>query len=541
MNGSFLIHQLLENSALRHPQKPAVIYGDDSLTYQELAERSRSLANDLKRSGIKCGDAVGILLRKSLASIVSVYGILMSGAAYVPIDPMLPGNRIKYIIDNCNIRQLITSAEYWDRHRSILDEIASLDRVILTDKGPVVPSSKKTSSRFTDWKTVLGAPADSRTEPFPDTYPAYILHTSGSTGQPKGVVISHLNSLTFIQTAAEHFRISGTDRLACHAPLHFDLSVFDIFVSASAGATLVLIPESTSLFPVKLAEFIKANRITVWNSVSSALSLLADRGFQEGSSVPDMRLVIFSGEVMPQKYLKKLNSHMTGATFCNIYGQTEANSSTCYVVKEIPEDPKWKIPVGKALPNFEVFLIGEDGAEVTQPDREGEIFVNSSTVAQGYINMPELTKDRFVPDPRSPSFSRTVYKTGDIGYYDSEGNLVFLYRKDNMIKVRGHRVELGEIERTLSSHESVDLAVVTCVPDETLTNRIAAFVSWRSGVEGDVRRIKSFCEVHLPRYMLPEAIWPIEKWPRTANDKIDRKLLQNLAVKNLTPEINNPV
>ena len=533
MNASFLIHQILENTARSDPHKQAVIFGDDSLTYSELVERSRSLAHALKESGIERGDMVGIMLRKSLSSIAGLYGILMSGAAYVPIDPLLPGNRIKYIIDNCNIRQLITSAEYGNRHLPILEGNMTLERIILTDKEPSALKSRVKTSRFSDSTPVM---RELKIETFPDTYPAYILHTSGSTGQPKGVVISHLNSLTFIKTAAEYFRISGTDRLASHAPLHFDLSVFDIFVSAIAGATLVLIPESTSLFPVKLAEFIKDKRITVWNSVSSALSLLADRGFQEESLIPDMRMVIFSGEVLPQKYLKKLKAHMAGATFCNIYGQTEANSSTCHVVKEIPEDPKWKIPVGKALPNFEVFLIGEDGVEVKQPGQEGEIYVNSNTVAQGYINMPELTRERFVPDPRFPSAPRTVYKTGDIGFYDTEGNLVFLYRKDNMIKVRGHRVELGEIERTISSHDSVDLAVVTCVPDETTTNRVAAFVSWRSGAKGDVRLIKSFCEKHLPRYMLPEAIWPVEKWPLTANDKIDRKLLQNLAIKNLTAE-----
>jgi len=533
MTNSFLIQQILENTTTRYPHKQAVIFGDDSLTYLELVEGSRSLAHALKESGIRRGDMVGIMLRKSLSSIISLYGILMSGAAYVPIDPLLPGNRIKYIIDNCGIRRLITSAEYVDRHMAILDENPNLEKVIITDKEPAAIRSKTKTIHLMDWKAVMGFSAELQEERFPDTYPAYVLHTSGSTGHPKGVVISHLNSLTFVKTAVEHFNISGTDRLACHAPLHFDLSVFDIFVSAAAGATLVLVPESTSLFPVKLAEFIKNNRITVWNSVSSALSLLADRGFPEGSLIPDMRLVIFSGEVLPQKYLKKLKSHMTEATFCNIYGQTEANSSTCYVIKEIPDDPKWKIPVGKALPNFEVLLIGEDGVEVKQPGQEGEIFVNSNTVAQGYINMPELSRERFVPDPRFPSTPRTVYKTGDIGYYDTDGNLVFLYRKDNMIKVRGHRVELGEIERTLSSHDSVDLAVVTCVPDDKTTNRIAAFVSWRRGVNGNVRLIKSFCEHHLPRYMMPEAIWPVEKWPLTANDKIDRKLLQDQAKEKL--------
>ncbi len=534
MNAPFLIHQLLENTAGRAPHKHAVILGEDSLTYLELVERSRALAHYLKDSGVHHGDMVGIMLRKSLASIVSLYGILMSGAAYVPIDPQLPGNRIKYILDNCKIRQLVTSGDYAERHQSVLDESPSLEELIITDNEPTALKSNAERISFTDWNVATRFSAGIRLETFPDTYPAYVLHTSGSTGQPKGVVISHLNSLTFVKTAAEFFNISSADRLACHAPFHFDLSVFDIFVSAAAGATLVLIPESTSLFPVKLAEFIKVNRITVWNSVSSALSLLADRGFRQDSLAPDMRLVIFSGEVLPQKYLKILKARMPQASFCNIYGQTEANSSTCYLVREIPDDPKWKIPVGTAMPNFEVFLVGDDGAEVTQPNQEGEIFVNSNTVAYGYINMPELTKERFVPDPRSVSTSRTVYRTGDIGTYDINGNLIFLYRKDSMIKVRGHRVEIGEIERMLSSHDSVDLAVVTSVPDETMTNRIAAYVSWRSGKTGDVKLIRSFCENQLPRYMVPEAIWSVEKWPLTANDKIDRQALRSMAKERLS-------
>ncbi len=526
MSRRFLIHGLLEDAAARNPHGQAILFGGESLTYSELERRSRSFACALREAGIGRGEMVGIMLRKSLSSIVALYGVLMAGGAYVPMDPLLPSTRIQYIIRNCRIRQLVTSVEYGTRHLSVLD----VERVVLTEGEPAAWRSGVETSRFADWTS---GSAGARPEDYPDTYPAYVLHTSGSTGNPKGVVISHLNCLTFVNAAVEYFGVSEADRLACHAPLHFDLSVFDIFVSAAAGATLVLVPESASLFPVKLAEFIQANRITVWNSVSSALSLLADRGFAEEARVPDMKLVIFSGEVLPTKYLRKLTVHMPGARFCNIYGQTEANSSTGYFVTEIPDDPKWKTPVGKALPNFEVFLIGEDGTEIRGPGREGEIFVNSSTVSQGYLGMPELTSERFVPDPRFPSTRRTVYRTGDVGSFDEDGNLVFLSRKDSMVKVRGHRVELGEIERTLASHDSVDLAVVTHVPDDTTTNRIFAFVSWRKGATGDIRLLKAFCERHLPRYMIPEGIWPVERWPLTANDKIDRKSLQHQAAEKI--------
>lgn len=513
----FLVHQLLEQAALQEPGREAVVLGEASLTYAELLERSRALARVLREAGLRRGGMAGILLRKSLSSIVGVYGILMAGAAYVPVDPMLPDSRVKHILDNCGILHLVASEECLSRRRGVLKDRTGLLTVLLEDGQP--PTAPPLAGEWVP-------------ECFPDTYPAYVLHTSGSTGLPKGVVITHLNSLTFVKSAARYFGISAEDRLACHAPLHFDLSVFDIFVAAAAGATLVLVPEGDSLFPVQLGEFIRERRITVWNSVSSALSQLADRGLQGDDPVPKLRLVIFSGEVLPRKFLEKLKVLMPAATFCNIYGQTEANSSTCYRVGGLPEDPMWKIPVGRALPNFEVFLMGDDGKEVTRPVAEGEIYVNAGTVAMGYINMPGLTAERFVTDPRFPSTPRTVYRTGDVGHYDEEGNLVFLHRKDSMVKVRGHRVELGEVERTVLSHESVELAVVTAVPDEIASNRIAVFVSWRGGARGDVRNVKSFCERNLPRYMLPSAIWTVEEWPLTPNDKIDRRALQALAKRN---------
>jgi non-ribosomal peptide synthetase component F len=310
------------------------------------------LARALSCRGVLPGDLVGLYLPKSIESIIALFGVLLCGGGYVPIDPNAPKNRVRSIIENCSIRVLIASNTLLKRNFPVEGDLDDLDCLVIigvSEPGVVF----RTTSTTVLWQEALDTELVN-----PDVWigsdstPAYILHTSGSTGNPKGVVISHLNALTFVRSAIEHFELDGSDRFACHAPLHFDLTVFDIYVSIFLGATLILIPDNLSVFPLKLSEYIRKQRVTVWNSVSSVLSLIADMGCHGDERFEDMRLVIFSGEVLPVKYLNKLKKHMVNATFCNIYGQTEANSSTCYVVDEIPPNSQWVIPVGKPLPNF---------------------------------------------------------------------------------------------------------------------------------------------------------------------------------------------
>jgi amino acid adenylation domain-containing protein len=362
-----------------------------------------------------------------------------------------------------------------------------------------------------------------------DTTPAYILHTSGSTGMPKGVGLSHLNSLTFVNAAAEYFRVEKEDRLGCHAPLQFDLTVFDIFVAVSRGAAIVLVPEGLSVFPMKLAQFVDESGITVWNSVASVLSMLAERGKIDRFGFDSMRAVIFSGDVLPVKYLRKLAQSFRRASFYNVYGQTEANSSTCYRVDEIPDDEGWKIPIGKALPNFEVFALGDDGRTVESPGEIGELYVRSSSVAAGYWRDEAKTSEAFVTDPGSELCNRKAYRTGDLVTLDGEGNYLFLGRKDQQVKSRGYRIQLSEIETVLNNHPSVKEAVVVAVPDELLGNRIVSHVSAADGAKTDERELLGYCGKILPMYMLPEKITFHEKLPRTPTGKIDRKLLRDTA------------
>ena len=531
----YLLHHTLTEAASRFPDKPVVIERDREVTYAQFLRSAGALARTLRSRGVSPGVLVGLYLPKSIESIVAMFAVLMCGGAYVPIDPKAPKSRVRSILNNCRIRILIASDTLLIRNFPGGGELDDLKCLVITGVSEPGGADRITQSTVLWQEAMDNEPLNSDAWIGSDSSPAYILHTSGSTGSPKGVVISHLNALTFVRSAIAHFDLGASDRFACHAPLHFDLTVFDIYVSISLGATLILIPDNLSVFPLKLSEYLRNERVTVWNSVSSVLSMIADKGCHGDQGFENMRLVIFSGEVLPVKYLLKLKEYMANAIFCNIYGQTEANSSTCYVVDSIPQDPQWKIPVGKPLSNFEVFLLDEKGGEVLEPRREGEIYVKGSSVALGYFQNPELTSDRFPEGPRLPSPAPRVYRTGDMAVYDENRDLVFIGRRDNMVKVRGHRVELEEIEQCLGSHDDVQLAVAVAVPDEKFTNRIFSFVSFKDGTTVDPEYLLGFCALSLPLYMVPEIVWIMDSFPLTPNDKIDRKYLTKRAIQLVKP------
>jgi amino acid adenylation domain-containing protein len=441
---------------------------------------------------------------------------------------MAPVHRVKYIINNCQSKWLITSKERADHLIPDLSIDSSLGKVIVLG-GDADPSTKGAKNvECFKWEAILLGEEKEASVTVPDTYPAYILHTSGSTGLPKGVAISHLNSLTFVKLAADFFGIRAEDRLCSHAPIQFDLSVFDIFVAVQSGSTIVLVPETLSLFPVTLAQFIEEAKISVWNSVASVLSFLAARGQLERFPYDSLRLVIFSGDILPVKYLRTMMTHMKRTRFFNVYGQTEANSSTFYEIKGVPNDNAWRIPIGKAFPNFEVFALNGKGEMIRSAGEEGELYVNGSTVAMGYWGDPGKTAESFVDDPRSYGFQRKIYKTGDLVKLDDHGDYIFLGRKDSQVKSRGYRIQLDEIEFILNSHEEVKQAVVIAIPDELIGNRIIGYISCREGFGLTEDEIHQYCSRFLPGYMVPEKISFIEKFPKTVTGKVDRKVLAEL-------------
>lgn len=522
---AYLLHHLLSESAAKYPDREAIVWKDEKMTYAELERESNKLAYSLSEIGMERGERVGIYMERSITSMVGIFGIMKTGATYVPIDPLCPPGRLSYIVNKCGIKFLLVSKEKLTNITQALPAYSPLETILVMN-GLDSGSGPLGSPKLIDWQEIRRAVREEA--PCTNTIDsdvAYILFTSGSTGAPKGVMLSHLNALTFINSAHDFFRITMHDRLSNVCPLHFDMSVFDIFVAFKAGATVVIIPETAAMFPVKLAEVIAMNKISVWNSVPSVLALLASYKNLESHDLSSLRLVLFAGELFPLKYLQRLREAVPGAQFCNMYGQTEANSSTYYWVDQLPADATTPLPIGRPLPNFEVFALDAGGRQVTEPGQEGELYVRASTVALGYWDEVEKTEKSFVKNPLRPDLNERVYKTGDLVRLDADRNYVFLGRKDHMIKSRGYRIEIGEIETVLCSHPEIRNAVVIPIPDELIGNRISVIVVPMT--PGRITRddIVKYCSAQLPKYMVPEIVTFRDALPATSSGKVDRKKL----------------
>ncbi|HEX5095553.1 MAG TPA: AMP-binding protein, partial [Acidimicrobiia bacterium] len=322
-----LLHRRLEASARDRPDAIAVVDGDRSFTYAQLAADASRVAHLLRECGIRRGDRVGLYLEKSYEGIAGVYGTLAAGAAYVPLDPRGPAPRLGYIAADCGLTCLLSSRAHRARVRDLCANGALVEHLVLLDELPPVPASPLSSA--------AGATEDDL---------AYILYTSGSTGVPKGVMLSHRNALAFVDWAVAVTGAGPEDRLSSHAPLHFDLSVFDLYAASSVGAALVLVPHKVALFPIEQTRFIAANEITVWYSVPSTLSMMVEKGGLARGDLPSLRTVIFAGEVFPTRYLHALMTLLPHVEFWNWYGPTETNVCTGYRVPEPPD------PAGPDIP-----------------------------------------------------------------------------------------------------------------------------------------------------------------------------------------------
>lgn len=525
---AYVLHQLLVASAHRTPDKTAVVSGGNSLSYGELNTLTDQLAGVLRTQGVAPGDRVGIYVNKSLASVVSVFSILKAGGCYVPLDPAAPVQRLAYIIRDSGIKTLLTSTGKVAKVQSMFPDDCPLRTVVLVDcdlprANGQISVSVPAEVTLLSWNEVCTRPAAPLQENLSiETDTAYILYTSGSTGTPKGVMISHRNSLTFVNWATECVGLSGDDRVSSHAPLHFDLSIFDIFSSCKAGATIILVPEGSATFPVQLTKLIERERITVWYSVPSVLTLLVLYGNLAAHDLSCLRTIIFAGEVFPVKYLRQLMAVLPEVRYLNWYGPTETNVCTSYEVPLLDPERTAPIPIGKSCANTEVFAVDSLGRRVTTDGEWGELYVRGPSLMQGYWGHPEKTAKVLIRNPFQPQFYELAYKTGDIVTLDADGNYLYLGRQDGMIKTRGYRVELGEIEAVLYGHPAIKETAVLPVPDEVLGNRLRAVISLYEGATLTREEVLSFCNQQLPHYMVPDVIEFREVLPKTSTGKTDR-------------------
>lgn len=513
----FLLNHLLTESAARFPEKIAIWAQGRCLTYQELEEKSNQLAHLLHASGVRKGDRVGLYLRKSVESVVVMIGALKAGAIYVPLDPQAPTERITRIIEDCQIKAMVSTS---DKIRAVKSAGAKSIRFsVLVDrtKDDTLDTDTTTWDRLADFPAG-GAPQVEQVS----TDVAYILYTSGSTGRPKGVMISHLNALTFVEWCAETFRIQAGDRLSNHAPLHFDLSVFDIYNGIKAGATVFMISEDVVMFPASFASFLETNGITVLYCVPSALVHLLLHGKTPNRNFRDLRLILFAGEVFPMKYLRDLVKALPGREFFNLYGPTETNVCTyCKVEPDLLANGD-ALPIGRACSGTAVFVVDDKGELASVPGQTGELYVRGPSVTYGYWGDPKKTSSVVVRNTFQTHFEEKAYRTGDIVRVREDGGFDFLGRRDSMVKSRGYRIELGEIEAGLQSHPKVREAVAMAVPDEEVGARIKAVVAPLEGTVVTTAELQQHCATLMPKYMVPEVIEMRESLPRTSTGKLDR-------------------
>ncbi|MGZ3146393.1 amino acid adenylation domain-containing protein [Lentzea chajnantorensis] len=478
------LEQHVSGFAKATPEALAVCGPDGDLTYRELDVRADVLARELASLGVAAGDRVVLWAPKSVFAVAVTQAVLRLGAAYVPVDPSAPPARVAALIADCGPAAVVTTG-------SRISALPPLPALVAEDD-------------LSGWAARPAArPAVERS---PDADLAYVLYTSGSTGTPKGVCVSHSAASAFVTWAAAELEVTPSDRLSNHAPLQFDLSVFDLYAAFRSGASVHLVPELS--LPRDLVRFVVDHAITVWYSVPSALTMMMEFGHLLDVPRLPLRAVVFAGEVFPVAHLRVLRERLPSAALHNFYGPTETNVCASHRVGDIPADRSEPVPIGTAAAGDEIWAVREDGT-IAAPGEEGELVVSGPTLMTGYLGHEPL---------------KGPYSTGDVVRRLPEGGFLYLGRRDGMVKVRGYRVEPGEVEAVLHTHPDVLEAAVTVTGSGHLA-RLVAWVSTRSGQPLRAGEVKRFLAARLAPHLVPDLVRTAGRLPRTTNGKVDRRAL----------------
>lgn len=510
---------ILEVNASKNGDKTAFKCGSKSLSYIEMSTKTSQLAAYLVSKGVKKGDRVGVYLERSLETVISIYGIMKAGAVFVPLDPTAPQNRTLYLIKDCNIEHLITSKVQRKKLISFLNEEHSLKSII----GVAIEAEVVS----VDWDTVFKTPKETyKPLDISENDLAYIMYTSGSTGAPKGIMHTHKSGLSYARLSGALYNVSTTDVFANHAPLHFDISTFGYFTIPYVGATTVIIQDAQIVFPKTIVNLLQKEKVSIWYSVPLALIQLIQQGQLEDKYFPDLRWVLFAGEVFISKYLSKLVSLWPQATFSNIYGPAEVNQCS-YFNFNASEQVLDPLPLG-AIWNETSYLILDENYKNVAAEEVGQLLIHSTTMMQGYWNNASLTARSFYTDPKT---QKIYFKTGDLVKEDHQGTLFFLGRNDFQIKIRGYRVEVNEVESAIANHPEVQEAAVFKVKKEDATEELAVAILARKDSQLKENEVLSFCKSNLPKYAVPQHLYVVQEFPRTSSGKIDRNQLKNKLLK----------
>jgi len=481
------IHQLFEAQVARTPEAVALVFNDEQVTYRELNKRANRLAHYLQQSGVGSEVRVGVCLERSVDLLVSLLAILKAGGAYVPLDPGYPKERLAYMLTNAQVPVLLIQAAVESRLPTYTGQVIKLE-----------------------WERFQHAFADN---PHCATGPgnlAYVLYTSGSTGHPKGVMITQESVVAFLHWARSIFSPEHLEGVLAATSISFDLSVFELFVPLSWGGTVVFAEDA-----LQIPEVPALNRVTLINTVPSAIEPLLEKVVPQG-----VRIVNLAGEHLTTYLVRAIYAHWGVEKVHDLYGPSEATTYATYALR-FGAGPA---TIGRPLTTTRVYLLDRAG-HLVPVGVPGELYIGGRQVARGYLGRPGLTAEKFVPDPYSEVTGARLYRTGDRGRYRTDGEIEFRGRNDDQIKVRGYRIELGEIEVVLNHHPAVQTTVVLCREDTPGEKQLVAYVIPISGTPFDPLLLRQYLLTRLPDYMIPATFVILEALPLTPNGKVDRQAL----------------
>jgi amino acid adenylation domain-containing protein len=513
-----LVSDFLSRSASVRPEREAVVDRGAAIAYGALDAWTNQLARGLMEAGSRPGDRIALLAPKSLPAIAAALAVYKTGSILVPLDPAGPASRVDRIVRSCGCRLILA-------HGSVLEMIAEARlsgsfapgvSIAWMGRRSEVSGKLSVELAFEDFESHPKDPVDPRIGP---EDAAHILYTSGSTGEPKGVIVTHGSVVRFVDWALTRYGLGADDRFSGHSPLHFDLSTFDIFGAFGAGAALHLVPPELNLNAHALAQFIRDSELTEWLSVPSALNFMAQHDSILDSDFPALRRLFWCGEIFPTPGLIHWMRRLRHVGFTNLYGPTETTvASSYYDVPRCPGSPSESIPIGEACQGEDLLLLDEL-LEPAPRGTIGEIYIRGAGLSPGYWNDPERTAAAFLP---SLGGAR-MYKTGDLGRVDARGLLHVVGRSDSQIKSRGYRIELGEVESALAAIGLCKEAVAVSLATEGFEGALicCAFVPRDPSV--NAAAIRKGLRAFLPFYMLPLRFMAMDRLPRNGSGKVDRR------------------
>ena len=506
------IHQLFEEQAERTPDAIAVVFENQQLTYAELNDRANQLAHYLRKLGVKPDELVGICLERSLDMIVGLLAILKVGGAYVPIDPDYPQERISFMLQDTQVKIILTCESLQNslqNHQTI---------VICLDK---------------DWQQINQASLENLNSTVSADNLAYVIYTSGSTGIPKGVIVTH-QAVNRLVLNTNYIQFTPDDRVVQASNIAFDAATFEIWGALLNGAKIIIIAKSVLLSPQELALSLKENQISVLFLTTAFFNQLANLVPQAFSS---LRCLLFGGEAVEPKWVQEVLEKGAPQRLLHVYGPTENTTFSSWYLVENVASTATTIPIGKAIANTQIYLLDKN-LQPVPIGVVGELHIGGMGLAKGYLNRPELTQEKFIPNPfekdevipptplnKDGNEPSKLYKTGDLARYLPDGNIEYLGRIDNQVKIRGFRIELGEIEAVIGQNEDVQSACVIAREDNPGDKRLVAYLVPQPEITLTIDEIRQFLKAKLPDYMVPNAFVILEALPLTPNGKIDRRAL----------------